>query len=144
VSPSPPEPHEPGHGRWKLDPQEQRQVFALPARDRYGLFLQLTVDWEEAWGLHSSQGWVLSSGEDGRDVLPLWPHPGFAEACAHGAWEGTTPSSIALEELLDDLLPLLAQDGIRVAVFPTPQGEGVLVTSEELGRDLQAELALGG
>lgn len=128
---------------WELNDQERRQVLAMPARERYGLFLQITVDWEEAWGLHSPEGWVLSSGEDGRDVLPLWPHPGFAEACAHGSWEGASPAAVPLDELLDDLLPLLEEDGIRVAVFPSPQGEGVLVDPAELGRDLRAELELG-
>lgn len=128
---------------WELSDQERRQVLSLPARERYGLFLQISVDWEEAWGLHSPDGWVLSSGEDGRDVLPLWPHPGFAEACAHGSWEGTSPAAVPLDELLDDLLPLLEEDGIRVAVFPSPQGEGVLVAPDELRRDLQAELELG-
>lgn len=115
----------------------------MPARERYGLFLQITVDWEEVWGLHSQDGWVLSSGEDGRDVLPLWPHPGFAEVCAHGPWEGTSPAAVPLDELLDDLLPLLEEDGIRVSVFPSPQGEGVLVPPGELRQDLKAELELG-
>lgn len=128
---------------WELSTEERRQVLALPARERYGLFLQITVDWEEAWGLHSPDGWVLSSGEDGRDVLPLWPHPAFAEGCAHGSWEGASPAAVPLDELLDDLLPLLEEDGIRVAVFPSPQGEGVLVAPDELRRDLKAELELG-
>ena len=132
-----------GHATWDLTPQERRQVLAMPPRERYGLFLQLIVDWEEAWGLHSPEGWVLSSGEDGRDVLPLWPHPGFAEACAHGTWEGTHPEPIPLEELLDDLLPILEEDGIRVAAFPSPQGEGVLLPPGELRRDLKAEMELG-
>lgn len=131
------------HPTWELSEAERRQVLAMPARERYGLFLQITVDWEEAWGLHSPEGWVLSSGGDGRDLLPLWPHPDFAEACAHGSWEGTSPAAVPLDELLDDLLPLLEEDGIRVAVFPSPQGEGVLVDPGELGRDLRAELALG-
>ena len=64
---------------WELTAQDRRQVLAMPPRERYGLFLQITVDWEAAWSLHSPEGWVLSSGEDGRDVLPLWPHPGFAD-----------------------------------------------------------------
>lgn len=131
------------HPTWVLSEPELRQVLALPARERYGLFLQITVDWEEAWGLLSPEGWVLSSGEDGRDVLPLWPHPGFAEACAYGSWEGTSPAAVPLDELLDDLLPLLAEDGIRVAVFPSPRGEGILVDPGELQRDLRAELELG-
>ena len=116
---------------WELSIEERRQVLALPARERYGLFLQITVDW------------VLSSGADGRDVLPLWPHPAFAEGCAHGSWEGASPAAVPLDELLDDLLPLLEEDGIRVAVFPSPQGEGVLVDPGELQRDLKAELELG-
>lgn len=131
------------HSSWVLSEPERRQVLALPARERYGLFLQITIDWEEVWGLHSPEGWVLSSGEDGGDVLPLWPHPAFAEACAHGSWEGTTPAAVPLDEFLEDLLPLLAEDGIRVAVFPSPRGEGVLVAPGELKRDLQAELELG-
>jgi hypothetical protein len=128
---------------WALSPEERRKVLSFAPRERYGLFLQLTADWEEAWGLHSADGWVLSSGEDGRDVFPLWPHPAFAEACARGSWEGTSPEAVPLDELLDDLLPLLAEDGIRVAIFPSPEGEGVLVTPEELRRDLKAELELG-
>lgn len=128
---------------WVLSADERRQMLALPPRERYGLFLQITIDWDEVWGLHSSEGWVLSSGEDGRDALPLWPHPDFAEACAHAAWEGTRPEPVPLDELLSDLLPLLEEDGIRVAVFPSPRGEGVLVSPDELRRDLEAELKLG-
>lgn len=128
---------------WVLSPDERRQMLAMPPRERYGLFLQITVDWEEVWGLHSPEGWVLSSGGDGRDVLPLWPHPELAESCAHGSWEGTRPEPVPLDELLSDLLPLLEEDGIRVAVFPSPKGEGVLVSPDELRRDLEAEMKLG-
>jgi hypothetical protein len=135
-------PAEPGPA-WELTDSERRQILALPARERYGLFLQLAVDWEEVWGLHGDDGWVLSSAGDGRDLLPLWPHPSFAAACARGGWAGTAAAAVPLEELLSDLLPILEEDGIAVAVFPNPDGEGVLVTPEELRHDLQAELELG-
>jgi hypothetical protein len=123
---------------------ERRQILALPSRERYGLFLQLAVDWEEVWGLHSDDGWVLSSAGDGRDLFPLWPHPQFAAACAHGGWSGTAAAAVPLDELLSDLLPILEEDGMAIAVFPGPDGEGVLVTPAELKQDLQAELDLGG
>lgn len=128
---------------WELTREERRQVLALAPRERYSLFLQLAVDWEAAWGLRSPDGWVLSSGEDGRDIFPLWPHPGFAEACAHGSWEGTEPAEIPLDELLDDLIPILKEDGIRIAVFLSPDGEGILIDPDELRQDLDAEMELG-
>jgi hypothetical protein len=140
--------HEHGHEHeqdapWELSEDEQKQVLALPPRERYGLFLQVAADWEEVWGLYTDDGWVLSSIEEGQDILPLWPHPAFAQACAHGSWEGTEPAPIALDELLEDLLAILEEDGIRIAVFLSPDGEGVGVTPEELRRDLKAEMELG-
>lgn len=135
------------HGEvWEIGEEELGTVRAMSARERYGYFLQLAVDWEEAWGLRSPDGWVLSSGlSDGEtnDAFPLWPHPLFAGACAHGDWEGAAPESIPLDELLEDLLPLLEEDGIQLAVFPTPEGDGFLSSPGELRRDLQAEIDLG-
>ena len=71
---------------WELSDDERRQVLALPPRERYGLFLQVAADWEEVWGLYADDGWVLSSVAEGQDILPLWPHPSFAQACAHGVF----------------------------------------------------------
>ncbi len=135
--------HGPEHTEvWEIGDEELRAVRAMSAPQRYGYFVQLTADWEEAWGLRSPDGWVLSSSA-GRDAFPIWPHPLFAEACAHGDWEGAAPESIPLDELLEDLLPLLEEDRIQLAVFPTPEGEGVLISPAELRRDLQAEFELG-
>ena len=128
---------------WELSVDERQQVLVLPSRERYGLFLQIAADWEEVWGLYAEDGWVLSSAEKGRDIFPLWPHPAFAEACAHGDWEGTEPAPIALDELLEDLLAILEEDGIRIAVFLSPDGEGIVVTPDELKHDLRAEIELG-
>lgn len=127
---------------WEIGDEELRAVRAMSAPQRYGYFVQLAVDWEEAWGLRSADGWVLSSS-NGSDAFPVWPHPLFAEACAQGDWEGAAPESIPLDELLEDLLPLLEEDRVQLAVFPTPEGEGVLTSPEELRRDLRAELELG-
>ena len=42
--------------------------------------------------------------------------------------------------LLDDLLPAMRERGTRVAVFPRPDGRGVVVTPEELEAALRREL----
>ncbi|HYG65861.1 MAG TPA: DUF2750 domain-containing protein [Thermoanaerobaculia bacterium] len=131
-----------GGAGWELGEDEARDALALPAQGRYTLFLQLACDWEEAWGLRNPDGWVVASGPEG-DSFPLWPHPHLAQACARGPWEDAAPAAIPLDELLDDLLPLLAEDHVKVAAFPTPDGESWVVAPDELRRGLEAELALG-
>jgi hypothetical protein len=126
---------------WAIEEKEARELFALPAADRAVNFFQLVVDWEEAWGLQDENGWVVS---DDTDALPLWPHSTFAEACARGSWEGAVPGSIPLDDLLVDLLPLLAADNLRAAVFPTPDDPGLFLTATELGDRLEQELRIGG
>ena len=126
---------------WPIDEEETAELLALPAADRAVNFFQLVADWEEAWGLQDENGWVVG-GET--DALPLWPHSAFAEACARGPWEGAVPGSISLDDLLVDLLPLLAADNLRASVFPTPDDPGLILTATELGERLERELRIGG
>jgi len=128
---------------WELDDEERRLAPALPAKERYSYFIQVLVDQEEAWGLRNDEGWVLGSDPERGDILPLWPHSAFAEACARGTWDDAKPAEIPLDDLLENLLPLLEEDRITVAAFPTPEGDSVLIKPEELGRDLLAEIELG-
>lgn len=131
---------------WEIDDGEIGEILDLPAPDRLAHFLQLTADWEEVWGLKDPDGWVVrrAGGEPGElEAFPLWPHMAFAAACAVGAWEGAAPESISLDELLDSLLPLLDEGGLRAEVFPTPTDGGVFLSSEELLHRLEDELDLG-
>jgi hypothetical protein len=125
---------------WEIDKDEVRQTLALPAEERAAAFFQLVADWEQAWGLKDAEGWIVS-GDPGS--LPLWPHSAFAEACARGAWENTVPEAIPIDELLEDLLPLLEEDGLRVAVFPAPDDPGTVMPPGELRERLEKELELG-
>jgi uncharacterized protein DUF2750 len=127
---------------WQLAPGELEALLSLSPRERYGLCVQLAVDAAELWGLRNPDGWVLAE-EAGRDALPLWPHADFAAACARGGWADAAAAAIGLDELLDDLLPLLEEDGVAVAVFPAPDGGGSVVTPASFRRDLEAEIEIG-
>jgi hypothetical protein len=61
-------------------------VSALPGPARYAHFIGQVADWEEVWGLRGSGGWVLAADDDGRQLMPIWPHARYAEACAVGEW----------------------------------------------------------
>ncbi len=125
---------------WEMEDGEAAQILALPAAGRALAFCQLAADWEEVWGLKDANGWLVAKETD---ALPLWPHAEFAQSCARGALEGAVPERLALDELLEELLPLLEEDGLRVAVFPTPEDPGTLLAPEEVRNLLETELAIG-
>lgn len=127
---------------WEIGDDEARQILALPAAERYRSVLMLLADWEEAWGLKDENGWIVRSS-NGDEAFPLWPHSTFAAACARDAWEGAAPGAIPLDDLMDSLLPLLAEDGIPVEIFPTPEERGHVVEAAAFEKDLERELELG-
>jgi hypothetical protein len=124
---------------WLLEEGEEAELFALPAVDRAIQFFQLLADWEEAWGLKDAEGWLVDKQTD---ALPLWPHSTLAEACAGKRWPDATPEPVSLDDLLIDLLPLLAADNLRVAVFPSPDDPGLLLSPVEVADRLEGELQI--
>jgi Protein of unknown function (DUF2750) len=119
--------------------QQYNAVLALPGPDRYEHLIKRIADEEEVWSLRGPDGWVLATDE-GRDLVPIWPHPRYAEACAVGEWAGTTPTAISLEEWAADWLSDMEEDGRGVSVFPTPDGRTVVVDAAQFMADLDAEL----
>jgi uncharacterized protein DUF2750 len=125
---------------WEIEADEVQRLLVLPARERAAVFFQLVADWEEVWGLEDPDGWVVAKETD---ALPLWPHAAFAEACARGPWQGALPAAVSLDDLQADLLAILAEDGLGVAVFPTPDDPGIRLSANEFRERLEQELALG-
>jgi hypothetical protein len=127
---------------WEIAEGEAERIAALPADDRTTLTLQLIADWGEAWGLRDEEGWIVQRRPDG-DALPLWAHPDLATACAQGRWEGAKPDRIDLDDLIEELVPLLQEDGLRAHLCPTLEGDGTLLAPEELAARIEGELAIG-
>lgn len=122
-----------------VNEKQFQAVVGLPAKERYVHFLKRVADSEEVWGLLSKEGWSLA-GDEESEAFALWPHPRYAEACAVGDWADSAPERLSLEELME-LLFRLEADKMKVAVFPTPQGKGVVVSPGELRQHLEEELS---
>lgn len=123
--------------------RELTAILSLSGRERYGYALHGIAGRGEAWGLRTGEGWLLV-GDDAGDAFPLWPHPAFALSCAIEGWSEATPEPIALAEILDELLPSLLTDGLRLAVFPVPSGEAVVVDPRDFREHLERELESHG
>ena len=88
--------------------------------------------------MRSPDGWVLMADEKEVELVPVWPHKQFADACAD-AKKQECATEISLDDWLKKWLPGMTKDGRLVAVFPVPSGKGVVVSPEELKTDLLAE-----
>lgn len=103
--------------------------------------MKRVADWEEIFSLCTPDGWVLSSDGEGRELVPIWPHPAYAAACATGEWGEAEPAEIALEAWLERWTPGMERENRQVAVFPTPDHAGVIAQPSRLKLDLEAELS---
>jgi Protein of unknown function (DUF2750) len=126
---------------WDVNEQEFRSVLELPGNQRYGYFVKRAASHGELWGLRGEGGWVVAEDDEAVPHFPVWPHPRFAEACAAGPWAGERPAAIDIDEWVEAWLSNLERDRLRVAVFQTPEDQGVSVGASRMRRDLEDELA---
>jgi hypothetical protein len=124
----------------EVNEAEFAAVLALPGPDRYSYFIGQVADWDEVWGLRGPDGWALAADDNGLQLMPVWPHARFAEACAAGEWADSLPEAIPLDRWIEAWLTGLTRDHCGVAVFPVPGGVGVPVGAERLAADLSEAL----
>lgn len=124
----------------KLHPKQIEAVVALSGPERYSHFIKQTADSKEVWGLYKD-GWAMAATDDGEPVFPLWPAEEYAAMSARNEWAGYESSSIALEDLIGELLPMLERDGVLPGIFFTPAEKGVTPKVSRLLEDLHHELS---
>ena len=125
---------------WEVDEREFESVLALAAPRRYEYLVKRIASHGQLWGLRDSDGWVIAADEADAAHFPVWPHQRFAQALVAGPWATASPESIQIDEWVEEWLPDLDRDRIRVSVFQTPADEGVSVAPLRMQRDLIAEL----
>jgi hypothetical protein len=127
-----------------IDSEQLKTVVRLPAPQRYEYFVKRVAETREVWGLVRGDGWALAKKDDGTLEYAMRPDREFAQLCAEFEWEGYVPQSFSLDELLDDLLPQLQQDGLVPGIFRTPGSKGVMPTPNLLKVDLADEVRSRG
>ena len=125
---------------YSLNDKQLKSIPALDDFQRYDYFLKKVTRNEEIWSLHSPEGWIELSSEDGELCLPIWPHPDFAKTWAVDEWSDCEPKAIALEVWLERWTQGLQGDDTMLVIFPTEDGAGIVLSPEEVEHDLLAEL----
>jgi hypothetical protein len=124
---------------WTPKEKEIQVVPGLPGPKRYEYFVKHTADENQIWSLWQG-GWALARDSQGRELVPVWPHQIYAEACATKEWEGYAPQAISMDAWLERWIPGMIEDKRFAAVFPTPEDKGIVVEPRRLEADLRAEL----
>lgn len=124
--------------------KEFESVMKLAAPARYEYTIKRIADRQEVWSLWKD-GWVLLGADDGRELVPVWPHARFGAAYAIGDWADREPRAIELSAWTERWIPGMTRDRRAVAVFPTQtagESRGVVVEPEQMLQDLRRELDL--
>jgi hypothetical protein len=125
---------------WQPNEKEMKAVLSLPGAERYRYWIKHVCDEQTIWSLSKETGWALASDDQGRELVPVWPHPLFAEQCASGSWKGFHAKSVSMDIWLDRWIVGMKRDHRLVAVFPTPADKGVAVDPARIDEDLREEL----
>ena len=124
---------------WNVNGKEFENVTHLAPEKRYEYFIKKVADWREVWSLWNA-GWALMADRNHKEMVPVWPHPIFAEAAAVDEWVGYKPRKIELEEWLNKWIPGMEKDHRMVAVFPVVESQTTTVNPLTLKDDLGEEL----
>src|SRR3954470_22160014 len=124
---------------YPLSGDELRRVIATPAGDRLSYFVDKVTETGQVWTIGADEELIVLADDEDRPFVVAFPHPEFGQD-----WFTTTDLddvdlvSVTTEDWAREILPGLHQSEIKVLVFPTSEGEGALVPSDELAQ-LQTE-----
>ena len=124
---------------WMVNGKEFQNVTRLIPAARYEYFIKHVADWQHVWALWND-GWAMMGDSAGGELIAVWPHRVYAEAMAHGDWQGYAPKAIPLKEWMEKWLPGLVREKSKVALFPVLEGQALVVEPGRLRQDLEEEL----
>lgn len=125
---------------WDLGDKEFNSLLQSNGLKRYEYFIKRITDWQEIWSLRNDEGWTLGKDDEGYELVPVWPHSKYAALCSIGDWANTYPYPIKLQDWIERWIPGIKSDNRRVSVFPTADGNSIVVAPERLEADIGRQL----
>jgi len=120
---------------YELSGEEMREQIATPADKRLTYFIEKCGATGQVWTIGVDEELVVLADEADEPFVVVFPHPEFGQD-----WFSTTELddvdlvAIGTGDWAAEILPGLEEAGVRVLVFPTSEGEGMLMGSADLAK----------
>lgn len=117
---------------------QREHVTSLSAPERFFHFIDKAAEHQAVWTLKKGDELLLFTDEESRMIIPIWPHPDYAQVFATGEWKGVLAIKMDLTTFLERTLPSCIEDDVHFLVFPTSAEEGAVSSAEDLKNELLA------
>lgn len=124
---------------WSPTTKEIEELLIADSQARYKYFLNHVCDSQKIWSLYDD-GWATLGDDSGNEMIPFWPHALYAEKFKENSWANYKPKEIDVEEFVESWLPNMKRENVLAAIFPTPSGNSVIVSLEDLEANIRYEL----
>ncbi|MFC3157160.1 Protein of unknown function [Chryseobacterium arachidis] len=123
-----------------MNSKKFESIMALAPQKRYDYFIKKIADAQQLWTIVDSEGNYAISMIDKHSLISFWPEEEFIASNLEENWEDYKPLLLTLDDLSDNVIDYIAQEGLLINVFPLNGRSGFVVDLEEFSRDLTTEL----
>lgn len=119
-----------------IDQNTLNEIAQFTPEQRLKYLVKEVIQQQKIWILTDQDGCVMLNTED-EDCAPVWPSQEFAQAWATGEWADCEPKAIDLKTWHSRWTHGLEDDDVSIAVFPSEDQEGLVISSAELDFELK-------
>lgn len=114
----------------------------INSKRRYEYFLKKVSENKLIWGLAGIEGWCVCESNEYEDtgVMLFWSDEAYVRQCAVDEWSHYKPTSITLEEFMNNWLSGMNEDNLLVGVNWNAKLIGLEVEPVDLFKELQESL----
>ena len=122
-----------------MNKEQLQNISKLEPSKRYNYFIKKVVDFNEMYLLENKVGLATYIYEN-KVYVPIWSEYEIAGTFINEDFSACTVEKIDLDELLNDLLPMLKEQSIGIAVFPVDNDRGIICECDFIEKDIKDEM----
>ncbi|WP_340680237.1 DUF2750 domain-containing protein [Paraglaciecola sp.] len=122
-----------------IEPNVLATIAQYTPEQRLSYLVKEIVKHQQVWILTDNDGCVMLNTDD-EDCAPVWPSEAFAQAWATGEWADCKAVAIDLKTWRTRWTYGLEGDNVDIAVFPSDDEEGLVVSAQEFDAELQLQI----
>lgn len=114
----------------------------INSKRRYENFIKRVSESMTVWGLKSEDGWCVCESNEHEDtaVMLFWSDEAYARQCAVEEWSHYKPTSLSLEEFMNNWIHGMNEDDLLVGVNWNVKLIGLEVEPLDLLKELEESL----